>query len=480
MRLSKATFHFPVGERGQVLLYNPVTGSIDLAEPHVLAALKRAPQEPLPRDTLDYLEARGHVVDSEDEDDSRIASSYEQFKENEKLVSMRFVIIPTYRCNTRCAYCFQGASHGGQMPLMSTEMVAKAFAAIDHLAAEHADGALRQLSIFGGEPLIDEPEQRRIIELILDNAKRRGLETDFVTNGHDLPSYVDLLKEYGVAQVQVTFDGTEAYHNKRRVAADRKGNSFQRVVAAIDAALGSGLRINARIHLDKNNIQDLPTIAHFFEEKGWNGNDLFFCHIGSVFDCFKCMPPREKSRHFSTDVGNQALSDVLTTDRHAAEVLDLDWHGVGRFLKTGKFFQPAFRTCFGGYRTFAFDVSGGVYICETTAGRPEYEIGRFVPELALNEKAALLKDRNGLSIPACQKCHQLLLCGGGCSFDSYVNHGTLVGPGCRKIKETIGYGLKFYWPTLSALLAEAAEYQAKKTSCNMPREEAKTTSPNCH
>lgn len=458
MHISKNTFRFPVDNGEQVLLFNPLTSAIDLIRSDSLKrldSLKGNGAEPrVDEQTIDYLLKRGYVYRTAEDEAAELKRGFEEFKERERVSNMRFVVLPTYQCNSRCSYCFIGDAIG-QENLMTDETMDLAFEAIDTLAEERGNGCTKQLSLFGGEPLIDTSAQRRVVERILKKGAERGFLIDVVSNGFDLFHYVDLLKQYGVSKVQVTFDGMRDYHNRRRPAVDKRGPSFDRIVAGVDAALERDLALNVRILLDRNSISTLPEIVAFFKEKGWFGKPNFTTHIGSVFDCFKCQPGKERAKHLEVREGNEALYQICTKDRSIADLLEIDWQGIRRFLYTGKLFPPTYKTCFGGTKMFAFDINGGIYACETTAGRPEYQIGTFAPTLNLNrELIKALEDRHILNIPACQNCSQALLCAGGCTFNAVVNHGSLLAPGCRMLKETLQYGLDYYWPEIKDRLQQ--------------------------
>lgn len=463
MHISKYTFSFSVEDGKQVLLFNPLTTALDLVEKQSLKSLyancREGKQNQISDETLSYMVERGYLYDTPEDEEAALLRGFEEYKDRERRSNMRFVILPTYQCNSRCSYCFIGDAIG-QESLMTDETMDLAFAAIDSLADEIGNGCTKQLSLFGGEPLIDSPAQRRVVERILQKAAERRLLIDVVSNGFDLTYYADLLKQYGVSKVQVTFDGMREYHNTRRRAVDGRGPSFDRIVAGVDAALAVQLPLNVRILLDKNSVGTLPELVRFFKEKHWFDAPTFSVHLGSVFDCFRCQPAKETAKHLTVQEGNETLYKICTEDRSIADLLQIDWQGIRRFLYTGKLFPATYKTCFGGTRMFAFDMNGGIYACETTAGRPEYQIGRFVPELALNrDLMKALDERNILNIPECRKCPQALLCAGGCTFNAVVTRGSLLAPGCRMLKETLQYGLDYYWPEIKTQMHSQDAYE---------------------
>jgi uncharacterized protein len=453
VRLAKNVLKFRIDEARQVLLYSPLTGALDLVSPETVESLEASgagvTSPGLSDGATAYLLDRGYAYESPAAEAAAVAAGFDEYRRRESRSNVRFVLLPTLQCNARCPYCFIGKSIGTE-DLMSDAILDDAFRAMDLLAEQRGRGCTKQLSLFGGEPLIDTPAQKRLMERVLVEGSERGFVIDVVSNALDLTAYVPLLKRYGVAQVQVTFDGPRDYHDTRRRAVDGRGPSFDRIVNGVEAALTQGIRLNVRILLDRNSIEMLPELVRYFDGRGWFRDDNFRVHIGSIFDCFRCQPAKETAKHLGVREGNEKLYQICRRDPAVAELLALDWQGVGRLLSTGRFFPTAYRTCFGGTRTFAMDPGGGVYICETTAGRPEYRIGAFSPTLVLDaDRVSALERRNVLNIPACQACSQALLCGGGCVFNAYVERGSYDEPGCRMIQETLEYGLNYYWPEIA-------------------------------
>jgi uncharacterized protein len=466
MKINKHTFRFSVEDGRQLLLYNPLTGSMDLVEKTSLQALEADENgSSVTEETVAYLVDRGYAYRNADDEEASLQKGFKEFKDREAHSNLRFVIIPTYQCNSRCSYCFIGSAIGEE-DLMDDPTMDLAFAAMDSLAEERGQGCTKQLCLFGGEVLIDTPAQRRVVERILSKGANRAFMIDVVSNGFDLVHYVALLRRYNVSKIQVTFDGMRDYHNQRRRAVDGRGASFDRIVAGVDAALEAGLSINTRILLDRNSVNSLPELVALFKDKGWFDAPNFSVHIGSVFDCFRCQPKRETTKHLNMHEGNELLMNICRRDRSIADLLQLDWQGIRRFLTTGKLFPPSYKTCFGGVRWFAFDLHGGIYACETTAGRSEYRVGTFVPSLELNrELTAALEQRNIMNIAKCRTCPQALLCAGGCSFNAYVTHGSLLAPGCRLLKETLQYGFDYYWPEIKSRLVTRDLQSTRSQNC---------------
>jgi uncharacterized protein len=384
----------------------------------------------------------------------------------DKHAALRFFIVPTYHCNARCPYCFVHELVREE-PLISAEVVDSAFRAMDKVRQDMGHSGTTQLIFFGGEPFASTPEQLHVTELILKNARERGFLIDAVTNGLDLIEYLPLLTKYRFNKAQITLDGLEEYSSKRRPAVDGHGKSFNRIVASIDAGLAAGIQINARILLDKKSIHTLPDIVDFIDGKGWFEQRGFGCHVGSTYDCFEDLHKKERERYLGFYEGNEILVKICKEHPRVADKIKIDWHGARQFLNTGLLPPANYRSCLGATKTYAFDLHGDIFLCESTVGKKDCRIGTFLPELAWDKPLMdFFAKRNVQNLEGCKSCNQALLCAGGCPFTGQVKGKDLKDLGCRGMKDTLEYGLNFYWPRIKQRMAEPdSSEDAKPKSC---------------
>ena len=71
-----------------------------------------------------------------------------------------------------------------------------------------------------------------------------------MTNGYSLENYIDILKGRSIREIQVTLDGTEEVHNKRRFLKGGDG-TFEKIVKGVDACLENKITVNLRMVIDK-------------------------------------------------------------------------------------------------------------------------------------------------------------------------------------------------------------------------------------
>jgi uncharacterized protein len=120
---------------------------------------------------------------------------------------------------------------------------------------------------------------------------------------------------------------------------------------------------------------------------------------------------------------------------------------VSKFLfEEGKLPDPLFDSCPATKTEWAFDYTGRIYSCTATVGKAGEELGRFYPEVFLNEeKLSEWEDRDVLAIAECTECSLQLACGGGCGAVAKNRTGKICSSDCRPVKELLAMGLSYYF-----------------------------------
>ncbi|MCH8323418.1 MAG: 4Fe-4S cluster-binding domain-containing protein [Proteobacteria bacterium] len=139
-----------------------------------------------------------------------------------------FLIIPTYNCNTACAYCWQTELHD-QKTVMSEKIIDRSFEAMDKLMSRFDYKHERPtVEIFGGEPLQDHSIQA--VYRILEKVEVRDLDSVITTNGSLLHKYCDtLIKFQNLQGIHVTVDGPKDVHNRSRPMKNG-GDGFSNII----------------------------------------------------------------------------------------------------------------------------------------------------------------------------------------------------------------------------------------------------------
>lgn len=449
MRTSSYVIYVDLPERSdQKLLVHGYTGAFDLVSnsvaEYVRAMESRPAAKPLygswksdpPRDggaahppsdeTMAILRRRGYITDLDHADEESLVGKIADTLHNRPL-RPRYVVMPTYDCNLRCAYCFQDhmrtdSNYGHLLRTMPPELVDRLFLAMPHM--EELQGVPgerafpRTIGFFGGEPLL--ATNRPTVTRIIAKAQEAG-PTSFwaVTNGTELDAYTDVLAPECIQQLQITLDGPPAEHDTRRVYPDGSG-SFARIADNITMVLDRGVSVNVRLNLDRMNVLQVPELAEEIERRGWWTYERFSVYTAAV-------RPENDNVDKRTTFNSGELSRALDRlrERHPA---------VARVLRPTDEIKVLARQIFDATRPgpsalresycgahsdmFVLDAFGNIYACWERTGDPDVRIGVINPDGSVTLNRPVLdmwRSRTVASNPVCNRCRYAFHCGGGCA-----------------------------------------------------------------
>jgi len=433
----------PAGDGGTYYaLFNALAGSIDVVDQAVLDGLDRlaGPATPgfvslgamrsgspstLNDDVLGYLSRRGYLFSSVEEERDQARMLYEEMlRFHRATVRQPIVVIPSYNCNLKCPYCWQRLYHLDS-PVMSREMVDHLFSVALPELIETSSPDRVALTVFGGEPLQDEPELQDRVLQILTLGRSAGFTNGIITNGVGLGKALPRLAGK-VDVLQVTFDGPARIHRKRRPLP--RGDSFAPLAGAVSDALAAGIRVRARVNVDATNLEHLPELADFARDQGWLDNPRMYFHIAPV--------KNHNPRHDAPSETDLLLKVLELADRdERMRAFDLSGFGGIKYFRgfqeSGLFSLHRFFNCEAQINCWVLDLHGHLYACWDSAGLPEMAVGRFHPTVEIDPQAlGQWRNRNALDIPACQQCPAAPHCGGGCQFLAHEHHGRHDAPAC--------------------------------------------------
>ena len=178
-----------------------------------------------------------------------------------------YTILPTTACNARCVYCYEA---GIPYETMDEEMTEKV---VQYIHATRRKDAPVSLRWFGGEPLLGE----KIIDAICAAMRRDEIEysSTMISNGSLFTEECirKAVEDWHLKTIQITLDGREDVYcaRKRYVAFD--GSPYRAVLNAIHALLHEKVRVNIRLNVDEENMEEMHTLVdelfeEFPEEKG--------------------------------------------------------------------------------------------------------------------------------------------------------------------------------------------------------------------
>lgn len=237
----------------------------------------------------------------------------------------------TRHCNLRCFYCMPDTPDMCPTPdQMSVDEIYS-------LAQFFVNRGVTKIRLTGGEPLV-----RKDFSKIISLLSTLPVELAITTNGILLDQYIDILKEHGVSNINISLDSMQRQKLKRISRRD----CLRQVLNNIDLMIGNGfqIKLNVVVVRDLNDdeipeftdlTRNLPIQVRFIEFMPFNGNQ---------WNQEQCVMSGEIIRIIQNAYpGNQIKEDH--TDAHStASVYRLD-NFLGTVAIIGSVSQPFCAGC---------------------------------------------------------------------------------------------------------------------------------------
>lgn len=388
--------------------------------------------------TLEWLFSKNYLTNLSEEQEHRLFVRHASKFHRDALgaVSPSFALIPSYECNLRCFYCFQGHTLHEDTRVISDEMVYLVFGAISRFLA-HACCSQRSsnkifVKLWGGEPLLR--KNRSVVENIVACCRQDGYFLKAITNGTELDAYFDLLGAEGISEIQITIDGPREVHDMRRTDS-QGGPTFDIITQNVAEALRRKVDIELRINVDQSNTQGLAALNEYILTQGWNAFPNFHVYSANITP--------SAAAASSGFIRSSRLLRVLNDEKSNCSLICGPGKGiesaVKMFFKTGS--VPLQRTsyCSANVSYYVLDLFGDIYACENEAGQRHKRVGTFGSgELVLDsDQCNNWHTRTVANIPQCSRCPAALLCGGGCGYNAALKSETYFSAYCDGFKSNL-------------------------------------------
>ena len=195
MRVSTYEIILPLEENS--LLINGLYSAFDIVSKEDAEKITTGKFSDLPAELKERLLLRGHITDRNETAevaDMKLLSRIHKMTFGR--ISVGLVIMPTYDCNFRCPYCYeQHRLSRGQNWLsytMTDEMIDAVFSALKNY--KERGFVVKHCTFYGGEPFLK--ENLPVVRKIAERCRELDMESETITNGYDLESYLDFLTEF--------------------------------------------------------------------------------------------------------------------------------------------------------------------------------------------------------------------------------------------------------------------------------------------
>lgn len=332
---------------------------------------------------------------------------------------IQFVAVTTYSCNLACPYCYEGK--GEIYSQIMDEKTAEKIVKVMQSQVNQLHSMYVTLILFGGEPLLNLDAGLYIVKEMRDWCNTHGvaLRTFMVTNGTLLTEEKASELKGFIDGVQLTFDGSEPYHNTTRIYKNGKG-TYHHVVSAMKCALNAGMKVSLRIQVSKENWRNLKDLFQDIQPFLESGNVTFniapLSHYSGICSNF--------SSHFLEKEEQETVLPAIL--QYSGNVNP----------------SPHYLPCVAYSNIMIFDGTGTIYRCITTVGE-DNPVGHITEQgIVWEPELYTLMGRNPLKIPGCKTCAYLPLCGGGCPRTAFLTNSTYESSVC-------GGSKKMYYETIA-------------------------------
>ncbi len=304
-------------------------------------------------------------------------------------------ILPTLDCNFDCEYCFEDNRASVYMDDDTEKHLIEFIKSF---------GEFKKLQVvwYGGEPLL---AFDRIVSI---TQKIKSLDADFsavlITNGYLLDEKViRQLKKLRINSIQVTVDGSEEVHNRRRPHV-RQHDSYSRIIRNLDTLFNTesseNMLVKIRVNIDEQNQEDFIKAHRFLSAK--YPKAIVYPGIVHIEETSTC---RSKS---NCTLDRNKVADLMIQhyEKYGIQLLNF-------FPKT---FEFGLCTAASMYN-YLIDPPGDLYKCWDDVGNSAMVIGNLKNLKTCNSTllSRYLVGVDPFDDKKCRNCFYLPVCGGGCA-----------------------------------------------------------------
>jgi uncharacterized protein len=430
LKSSRYNIYFEVKGEPKYALFNTLSRSIVAVDQDLKDVLEKGDVNALELPIKESLRSLGVLISSDL--DERNVFEFRHCTAKYRSEEACFVIFPTYGCNLRCPYCYEGTEKLSVS--MDDTTVENTVNFIKRAAIENRSRAII-LGLYGGEPLLYPDVCCSVAAPLSEWAAQNNMVYygTLTTNGTLLNEKTAHVLQY-VASVHITVDGTEDMHNKVRVYANGKG-SYKEVMRAVEFMKDKPHHLTIRIHVNmKNGTYKGLELLDELEQMGLKGRPNLHIY-------FKQLEPPDVCLRAALD------EDYLQRKERELNEFPLLWKkaqekGWGPHMSVGAGEEHGILTfnivsCDHLKKAhYVVDPFGDVYLCPMSAGMKHHSIGTLQKGGVLDYSPVYytLLTRDPLQLKGCNTCAYLPICSAGCPISIFEEKHSYMTPYCGSLK----------------------------------------------
>lgn len=234
---------------------------------------------------LKILKNNGFLVDEDCDEFLWVRNKYlmSKYRFEDKL---KTDIAITNKCNFSCDYCYERNSNKLNMAIDKGSFIKQLKNYVNYMLKNYSIKAI-QVVWFGGEPLLEFSLITKINQELIKLAHNYEINFNniIVTNGYLINKVI--AKELSVQKIkhiQITLDGTEKFHNKKRKLING-GNTYSKILDGISDLLSENIKVLIRINVDKTNKENISDLIDelYIRYKKYVLSKKLFINIARIF-----------------------------------------------------------------------------------------------------------------------------------------------------------------------------------------------------
>ncbi|HEY9114033.1 MAG TPA: radical SAM protein, partial [Bacteroidales bacterium] len=322
----------------------------------------------------------------------------------------------TESCNLACSYCFVKDKKPKKMSLENI------FEAINFLVFYSGNKNLLNITLFGGEPLMEKENIYKILEKcenIETQSGNKKFSISITTNGTLLDEEV-LRRTQGKINYLLSIDGDEETHDSSRKYANGKG-SFKTILPKIQLLKKYQPWLGARMTITPDTVSRLAKNIEYLHSLGIN---QFLLGLAVDIDWDENSLELYEKQLF--EVGGFYISKRKSGESIRITNFEKDENGINCHEHRWG--------CGAGRNTISVNTDGEIYPCSKFLGYEGFnceemklgDIHTGITNIKLRAKMSQITDE---SFSGCSGCSEMNACLGGCPADNYFLNRNIYKPG---------------------------------------------------
>ncbi len=364
-----------------------------------------------------FLKDRRFIVEADENELNFLSVSMNKDRLSPKVFST-YIALSTL-CNFSCVYCYEK----GQVDSFNTmdqETLLKTISWYENTLKSNGYKECK-VCLYGGEPLLCEALLKEFVEKLNSVCENKNVKLSYsmITNGYLLKKDIcEYLISKGLEEVQITLDGCQEIHDKRRMKKNGEG-TFDTIIENIKwIAYNTSLIITIRSSFDSTNSCEIKDLLFYLQSINLHKRiRLYFAPIHQTetqkqTGCSFC------SQHIYDDYSE--VSDCFVDLYKTSSKLGFE---TPTCYTNGPCMVLASDSCL-------IAPNGDLYKCVEMIGKPELCVGN-VKEKKYNYR--YYDFLRGSIFNECIEsgCIYAPLCGGGCTMEALVKNNRLDCKSCH-------------------------------------------------